>query len=213
MQRITCTISPILLAPDDVDPADLEYRLSSAILNLDPALGLGTIEAIAHRAPARTEPARAGTCRIGGHTFYAPHYFPLGRELPDICPTHARAEADDQVAELHRPLFEEITRLTGLTPQLWHSGGGVMTFVVPLTAAKPGEDWSPPCYMGLEEGQDGEGRWFGSVSFYATHDQADTGDGISVVSAPPASPQRPHQWAAAIAEHYRARTADQDPRG
>lgn len=193
MKRLTFKLSPILLVGDDVDPIDLGSRLTGAFLDLNATFDIGTIEAIGI-GRTETEPARPGTCRIDGHTFYAPHYFPAGREVPDICPDHARSEEDAEVQELHRPLFEEVARLTGLHPLIWHSGGGCMTIVIPLATPEPGAGWSAPCYMGLEEGQDDEGRWYGSVSFYATEEQAGGGDGVGVVEAW-GNAQYPHQWA------------------
>jgi hypothetical protein len=204
MKRITFTLSPSLLVADDVDPIDLEFRLTAAILNA--TLEAAIIETVAHSGRTQTEPSRPGLCRVDGHTFYAPHYFRADRDVPDICPQHAQDEEDAEVAELHRPLFEEITRLTGLTPQIWHSGGGCMTIVVPLSTPEPGTGWSAPCYMGLQEGEEDDGRWHGSVSFYETDEQAEDGGGVDVLEAWGNNPSHPHQWAALIAEHYRART-------
>jgi hypothetical protein len=206
MKRITFTLSPSLLAADDVDPLDLEFRLTSAILGLDASLESATIETVAHTGRTQTEPARPGLCRVGAHTFYAPRYFRADRDVPDICPDHSRAEEDAGVAELHRPLFEDITARTGLIPQIWHSGGGCMTIVIPLRTPEPGTSWAAPCYMGLQEGQDDDGRWHGSVSFYETDEQAEDGDGVDIVEAWGNNPSHPHEWAARIAEHYRTRT-------
>jgi hypothetical protein len=209
MKRITLTLSPKLLAADDVDPLELEFQLTSAILGL--TLESATLESVAHVGRTETETARPGVCRVGRHPFYAPHHFRADRAVPDICPEHARAEKDAEVAELHRPLFEDITRRTGLTPQIWHSGGGCMTIVIPLTTLEPGQDWSAPCYLGLQEGQDDDGRWYGSVSFYETDEQAGDGDGVDVVQAWDNNPLHPHEWAALIAEHHHTRTTDEAP--
>jgi hypothetical protein len=218
MKRITFTLSPSLLVADDVDPLDLEFRLGRAILGLDATFESATIETVAHLGGTHTETARPGVCRVGDHAFYAPRYFRANREVPDICPDHARAEEDAEMAELHRPLFEEVTRLTGLIPLIWHSGGGCMTIIIPLRTPEPGTGWSAPCYMGLQEGQEDDGRWHGSVGFYETDEQTEDGDGVDVVEAWGDNISHPHQWAAQIAEHYRARTGqapavDSSPRG
>jgi len=211
MKHITYTLAPTLLVGDDVNPLDLEFLLIKALTGA--TFEAATIETIAHIGRTQTEAARPGTCYVGAHPFYAPQSFPADRPVPDICPDHARTEEDAQVQDLHRPLFTEVTRLTGLTPLIWHSGGGCMTIVIPLSTPEPGQDWAAPCYMGLQEGDTDDGRWYGSVSFYATEEQTGNGDGVDIVTAGSDNPQHPHQWAAQIAEHHHAHTAqtlDQD---
>lgn len=212
MQRHTIPLILTVLAEDDVDHLDLRYRIESSILQADTLKnvhGIHHVESIGSgQAKPGTETARPGTCKVGPHPFYAPLYFPGHRPVPDICPSHAASEHHAQVVKEHSILFTEVTRLTGLTPMIWHSGGGTMTIVIPLTDPAPGEDWSFPCYMGLEEGRTDENLWYGSFSFYSSDEHHEAG-GLDIVHED--EPQHPHEWARRIAEHYHNHVTHQQP--
>jgi hypothetical protein len=204
MQRITLTLTPMAITGDDTSVLDFEQAVTAALLTVP---GMETILVSGMNA----EPTREGTCRTGGHVFHAPFFFPSDQPLPDICPDHARAQEDDEIAQLHQPLFTEITRLTGLHPRIWHSGGGNMTIVVPLTDPEPGQDWQAPCYMGLNEGVTDDGRWLGTVSFYATEKAVEWGPDADIVDADTDNPLHPNEWARLIAQHHATLTQAASP--
>lgn len=207
MQRITLALSPVLLVPDGTDPHRLQQEITGALLDLE---AVETV--VIHGGATSTEPAREGTCRVGGHDFYAPYFFPTDRPVPDICPRHDQEEEDARVAAQHRPLFAEITRLSGLTPQIQDTGGGTMTIVIPVTPPAPSQpgqpepDWPVPCYLGLVEDVTAQGHLSGTVDFYATREAIDSGEGDPVAEAPFGDPQHPHTWARQIAAHHQLTT-------
>ncbi|MCE0540417.1 hypothetical protein LWF15_33480 [Kineosporia rhizophila] len=202
MKRVILPYSFSVLVPDETETFELGMRIGDVIheaLRQANLPGIDTIEHLSHSA-SQASPARPGTCRVGDHIFYAPKYLHTDQAVPDICPSHAVSEHHQQVLAEHHPLFEEVIRLTGLIPVIWHSGGGTMTIVIPLTSTESDDDWSYPCYMGLEEGRTDEGLWYGTVSFYESEDDYEDG-GLGVVRG--SEPRHPHDWARRIAAHHR----------
>ena len=197
MKRVTLTLRPSLIVPDDAEPILLADTIAKAILTIT------DVERVEIGRP-ETGPAQESICQVGHHHFYVPQHFTGRRPVPDICPAHAHAEHQATVLAFHQPLFTEITRLTGLNPLIWHSGGGTMTIVVPLNNPAPDADWSTPCYMGLVEDTDDDGRWYGSVGYYATEEQRENGDETTIVAW--GNAQHPQEWATLIAAHYRSLT-------
>ena len=194
MKRVIRNLHPSLIVPDD-EPILLARRIAEAIDTMDDV----ELVAIARTA---VEPAHESFCHVGNHHFSVPRHFSTHRPVPDICPEHARTEHEAAVLAFHQSLFDEVTKLTGLTPRIWHSGGGTMTIIIPLHEPAPGTDWSTPCYMGLAEDHDDTG-WYGSVDYYATEEHHDAGDETTVVYTGD-DPQHPQEWAHQIAAHYQS---------
>lgn len=130
-------------------------------------------------------------------TTYEP---PQGSTLSALA--RAVGEYRAHLRELHRPLMDEVARLTGLTPMMETAGSGITTVVIPLSAPAPGEQWTAPFYVAGEDGRTDDGRWHGGASFYLTDADYEDGKGVDVVSGP--APRHPHEWARLIAEHYQA---------
>jgi hypothetical protein len=201
VKRVMMPLTPMFLVPDDTSTTDiitLTDKLTRALLDLG-----AEVVSVSRSSEA---PVAEGTCRVDGHTFYAPHTWPAERTLPDICPDHARQAGYDADMAEHAPLFDAISELSGgkLKAYLWHSGGGVMTIVVPWNEPAPGTDWQYPLYMGLKEGEDEEtGDWYGSVGFYATEEDDQNG-GEDIVTDLNLDSHGPRAWAQAIVTHYNA---------
>jgi hypothetical protein len=126
MRRITLNLSPTFIVPDDFtldQRMDLDERIGRALQDLD------GVETVIHRRQA-DDPVQSGTCRVDGHTFVSPLYWPADRALPDICPEHARqaeqASWEDTFAGPLQALAE-----AGWEAGIWHTGGGCHSIGVP----------------------------------------------------------------------------------
>ena len=110
------------------------------------------------------------------------------------------AQIEDAEIE-HAPFFDALRKITGLQGHIWQSGGMTMTIQVPLPgAATHGDDAGYPAYEGLKEGEDEDGRWYGSVALYTTYDDESP---VVVVEAY-TEPLHPSKWAEQVAAHYEA---------
>jgi hypothetical protein len=195
MKRVILSLYPSLLVDDDVDPATLANTIVGALTGIE---GLESVVA----AAGREQVAREGTCRVGPHQFWVDQFFPDDREVPDICRPHAYVAAVQDACDLHKPLFEEVERLTGLKGRTWQSGGMTMTMVFPVNEPGEGQDWSAPLYMGLVEDRTDDGEWYGSVQFFVTDADAEAGEGTDIVDSRGGALLTPAQWARSIAAHH-----------
>ncbi len=195
MKRLTVPITVKLIVEDDVDATKAADLLSQAMLRTN----IAPVEAVSI-GRHQLEDVRTGFCKPGDHTFVVDHLFSPDKEVPPVCRDHWYSGAIESAHEEHKPLFDEVERLTGLKGEIWQSGGMTMTMVFELPGAQG--DYSPklPCYLGLKEGEDGFGDWIGSVSYYRNEEAMENGDGVDVVMAYDGALNL-HQWAAKMKEH------------
>jgi hypothetical protein len=205
VKRLTFDLKPMFDVPDDFEgDIALSGEMTEALFAMFRERGLDTISV--GRTQSKT--LRESVCRVGSHTFVEPTHFPEDRQLPDICPDHARSQEWDEVMAEHKPLFDAIEEFSGgrLKGYIEHTGGGTMTIYVPFTMPEPGHEAHAPLYMGLQEGIEEEtGDWYGGVGFYATDENAEDGFQEDVVTDIDGK-TGPREWARAIVEDWKKRT-------
>ena len=192
IHRSTFDLKVQVTFPEGTDPED------SSIAILDALRAVPGFET-ARVYPPKVTTVRGGVCRYGEHTFGVPDTFPDSKQVPPFCRQHAYQAAIDEAAAEHRPLFEAVKALTGLTGHIWQSGGMTMTFVFPIGDRRPGTEEDGPGYMGLKE-HEVEGRWHGSCGFFTDLGDQETDRDVFVQYAEQA--ETPQQWAQRIADDF-----------
>ncbi len=200
MQRVTLPVTPVVLVQDEIDIDQLMYALSAAIMRLDLEL---VPEAKVERVEvgkAAAAPAPSATCRFGPHEFY-----PTSRSAtdPDVCPRHRAAQGWERAQAEHRDLFEAITNLTGLVPELEYGGGGIIVFEIALDASGE-QDY--PHYRGMQDGREADSGLNGGIEYFATEEEEQEGEGTLIVASWGEEALPASVWAARLAEHHRTLT-------
>ena len=195
MQHVTVPLTPVLLIPDGVHPAQLVPLLTDALMKLSTDQLSGAAVEMVQIGRTTKVPAHSATCRVGGHTYYPQ---PWRTQNLDICTEHAQGEWWTRARAEHAPLFEAITFRTGLRPALVYSGGRAIFQIL----HDPHDEVTYPQYQGCVEARQDSGHWIGGIEYLASQEQREAGQAPLVVESTYDRPLYPHEWAGKLAEHY-----------
>lgn len=199
-------MASVLLVPDGIEARPIQMLFEKALQDVDlghvPGLLIDRIEL----GRIRDIPARESICRVGGHIFYPQDW---RTQNLDICSEHAQQDWWDTAIADHRPLFDAITQMTGLSPRISYQGGAAV-FEIPLDG-DTGRRY--PLYRGLVEYRALSGHWLGTVGYYATEEDDENNKETEVIDSrvtastdeaadESSGPLYPREWAGELAKHF-----------